>query len=462
MHRRITFLNASSATLTQQHGEPFCILRRMKIRGILPTLAIGFSLSTVLDAQAVAQNPQSNPKAVAGPAEPGSNLTVYLLTFGWGDAVWERFGHNAIRIKDLGRGTDITYNWGMFDFNQPHFLRRFLTGDTRYWMEGIDLEPMLASYRQRNRSILAQELNLSPAQRVKLQQFVQWNALPQNKFYRYDYYRDNCSTRLRDALDHALSGQLQLATVTRMTSGTYRWHTQRLMTGDIPLYTGVTLALGHPADKPLSVWDEMFLPVRMANDFRTVRIPDSTGTQIPLVRSESALFTAGRPPEPSAPPFYFPWYVAVGILVAAALIVLVRSAEGGDRIAFFAATAIATLWSLIAGLAGTALVIAWLFTKHYFMSRNENLMHFDPVSLALAVLIPLSVYGLRGVSRARKLSGFVAALSLFGFVLQGIPFFNQKNGEIIALALPINLAVWWTVYRLTNYRRTSLPSSAAL
>jgi hypothetical protein len=122
----------------------------------------------------------------------------------------------------------------------------------------------------------------------------------------------------------------------------------------------------------------------------------------------------------------------------------------------------ATLWSLIAGLAGTALLIAWLFTKHYFMSRNENLLHFDPLSLAVAVLVPFSVYRLRAVSKARKLSGFVAALSLLGFVAQGGPFFDQRNGEIIALALPLNLAVLWTVYRLTSYRRTSLPSSAAL
>jgi hypothetical protein len=434
----------------------------MKARALFATFALSVSFATVFSAQSLAQNTQPGPAVAGGPAEPGSNLTVYLLTFGWGNAVWERFGHNAIWIKDRGRGSDVTYNWGMFDFNQPHFVSRFLTGDTRYWMEAIDLEPMLRYYKQHNRSILAQELNLSPAQRLKLQQFVEWNALPQNKFYRYDYYRDNCSTRLRDALDHALSGQLQLATVSRMTSGTYRWHTQRLMQGDIALYTGVTLALGHPADKPLSVWDEMFLPVRMANDLRTVSIPDTSGTQIPLVRSESALFTAGRQPEPSVPPNYLPLYVAVGILVAAAMIILVRSAEGGHRIAFLAATAIATLWSFVAGLAGTALVIAWLFTRHYFMSRNENLMHFDPLSLALAVLIPLSLYGLRGVSRAPKLSGFVAALSLFGFVLQGIPFFDQKNGEIIALALPINLAVWWTVHRLANYKRTSLPSSAAL
>lgn len=434
----------------------------MKLLALIPSLALSLSLGSVLDAQPVAQNPPVTSVPIAGTTEPGSDLTVYLLTFGWGDVVWERFGHNAIWIQDRARGTDVTYNWGMFDFNQPQFIRRFLTGDTRYWMEAIDLQPMLSHYRERNRSALAQELNLTPAQRLKLQQFVEWNARPENKFYRYDYYRDNCSTRLRDAIDHALSGQLQLATVTRMTSGTFRWHTQRLMKGDVPLYTGITLALGRPPDKPLSVWEEMFLPVRMANALRSVRVADSAGTQIPLVRSEKALFMSGRAPEPAAPPNYFPWYVAAGILVAGALIALVRTAEGGHRIAFFAATAIATLWSLVAGVAGSMLVIAWLFTKHYFMSRNENLMHFDPLSIALVVLIPLSLYGLRGVSRATKLSGFVAALSLFGFVLQGIPFFSQKNGEIIALALPINLAVWWTVYRLASYRRTSLPSSAAL
>ena len=433
----------------------------MKARALVPFLALSLSLGANVDAQGVAQNPPPNPVVAPGVAEPGSNLTVYLLTFGMGDVVWERFGHNAIWIKDAARGTDLTYNWGMFDFNQPRFIQRFLTGDTRYWMEAIDFAPMVRYYKERNRSILAQELNLTPAQRLKLQQFVERNALPENKFYRYDYYRDNCSTRLRDALDHAVSGQLQLATVSRATSGTYRWHTQRLMTGDIPLYTGVTLALGHPADKPLSVWEEMFLPVRMANDLRSVSIPDSTGARIPFVRSEMALFTSGRSPEPAAPPNYFPWFVAVGILLAGIVVALVRSAEGGSRVAFFGATAITTLWSLIAGLGGLALVFVY-FTKHYFMTRNENLMHFDPLSLALAVLVPLSVYGLRGTSRAIKVSGFVAALSLFGFVLQGIPFFFQDNGEIIALALPLNLAVWWTVYRLTHYKRTSLPSSAAL
>jgi hypothetical protein len=432
----------------------------MKALALIP-LAAALALNPI-EAQVLPVNPAFAPSAIVASNEPGANLTVYLLTFGWGNEVWERFGHNAIWIKDRARGTDITYNWGMFSFDEPHFLARFLTGDTRYWMQAFDLDTMLAEYKKRNRSVLAQELNLTPAQRLKLQQFVQWNEQPQNKFYRYDYYRDNCSTRVRDALDHAVGGQLQTSTVTRMTPGTYRFHTLRLLGDNLPLYTGADLALGHPADKPLSEWEEMFLPVRMANDLRTVVLTDSTGVRIPFVRSEMALFTAGRPPEPAEPPNYLPWFVVAGLLVAAALVVLVRSAEEGNGLSLFVGTAVATLWSLIAGAAGTALVIAWLFTKHYFMSRNENLLHLDPLSLALFVLVPLSIYGRRGVSRAVKFAGLVASLSLLGFILQGIPLFYQKNGEIIALALPINLAVWWTVYRLSHYRRTSLPSSAAL
>src|SRR5207237_1862085 len=289
---------------------------------------------------------------------------------------------------------------------------------------------------------------------------VQWNAQPQNKFYRYDYYRDNCSTRLRDALDHALSGQLQTATVSTMTTDTYRCNTQRLLTGDLPLYSGVTLALGHPADKPLSMWQEMFLPVRMANDFRSVSVTDTAGNQIPLVKSEIVIFTAGRSPEPSTAPNYLPFFVGVGILYAALLLVLVRSAEGGHRFAFFGAAALATLWSLIAGVAGAALVFAWLFTKHYFMGRNENLLHFDPISLALVVLIPLSIYRSRGISRTVKLAGYVAIISLLGFVLQVAPFFDQKNGEIIALALPINLSVWSTGHPPITHSATPSPHTA--
>src|SRR5437667_9284720 len=262
-------------------------------RTFIVALTLGSALSLPLHAQA-AQSAAATPSTTSPSTEPGSNLTVYLLTFGWGDVVWERFGHNAIWIRDRASGTDITYHWGMFDFKQQHFVWRFVTGDTRYWMEGIDLAAMLRYYKARNRSILSQELNFSPAQRLKLQQFVEWNALPENKFYRYDYFRDNCSTRLRDAIDRILDGQLKRATDSIRTTTTYRSHTARLTADNIPLYTGIMLALGHPADRALTAWEEMFLPTRVSALLRSVQIEAPGGARVPLVRSETTIFRATR------------------------------------------------------------------------------------------------------------------------------------------------------------------------
>src|SRR6476469_9345789 len=101
----------------------------MKARTFLLAALLVSSVGLSLDAQLTPSAP-ATPTPTAS-SEPGSNLTVYLLTFGWGDEVWEKFGHNAIWIHDASTGTDTTYNWGMFSFDEPHFLSRFLTGDTR-------------------------------------------------------------------------------------------------------------------------------------------------------------------------------------------------------------------------------------------------------------------------------------------------------------------------------------------
>jgi hypothetical protein len=394
--------------------------------------------------------------------EEGSNLTVYVLTFGQGDDVWEKFGHNAIWIHDPQHASDITYNWGMFSFDEPQFIRRFLSGNTHYWMAGIPLDAILQEYRQRNRSILAQELNLTPAQRLDLERYLEWNALPENRFYRYDYFRDNCSTRLRDAIDRIVNGQLKRATDSIRTTSTYRSHTARLTAGNIPLYTGIMLALGHPADRRLSAWEEGFLPTRLSDRLRSAQVAGPGAAQIPLVKSERPLFNATRAPERTSPPNYLPFYIAAGLLLGVLLIYLVRTGENGSAPARFVAGAVAALWSLISGFFGLVVVAAWLLTQHVFMGRNENLLQFDPLSLALAFMIPFAVGGgwlTRGVAR---LATIIAMLSLLGFVLQGLPWWSQPNGEIIGLALPLNLATAWTVYRLSHYRRISRSSAADL
>ncbi len=413
-------------------------------------------------AQTVGAAPQASGVRTDSAQADGANLTVYLVTFGEGDAVWEKFGHNAIWIHDARTNDDMTYNWGMFSFDQPQFIRRFLSGNTRYWMQGFELAAMMPEYRAANRSVLAQELNLAPQQRLALEQYLVWDSLPENRFYRYDYFRDNCSTRVRDALDRAFSAQIRAATDTVVTANTYRSETARLTADNLPLYTGIMLALGHRADRPLTAWEEMFLPVPMSARLRTLTVVGPAGTRIPVVRSERMLFEAERPPERGSPPNYLPLFLAAGLLIAGLIVYLVRRGETGSKAATFFAAALTVLWTFLSGFLGLAVLSAWLLTQHVFMGKNENLLQFNPLSLALFVLVPVAI-GFGKLSRGvTRLATFIAMLSLLGFVLQGAPGWNQKNGEIIALALPLNLAAAWAVYRLAHYRRISRSSSAAL
>ena len=384
----------------------------------------------------------------AASAEPGSELTVYLVTMGPGDQVWERFGHNAIWIRDHARGTDVAYNWGLFDLGQAGFLPRFLKGRMLYWMGGFDAQPMIEHYVESNRSVWAQELALTPAQRAALQHFVLWNERPENRNYRYDYYRDNCSTRVRDAIDRVLGGQIRAATVARPTGTTYRSHTQRLTQVDPAVYTGTMIAMGQPTDRPISAWEEMFLPMKVRDHIRTVHVADAHGREVPLVNAERQLFAARRAPEPERPSSFMALYLGVGVALGAALMLLGYAVARGRARARFALVALGGVCGVLAGVLGTALVGLWTLTDHVFAHQNENVFQFTPLPLALAVLLPQLVYRGRWSRAALWLCVAIAGLSAVGLLAQALPGFDQTNGEVIALALPVYLGLAWAVWRV--------------
>jgi hypothetical protein len=197
---------------------------------------IAVLLAATLSAPLAAQTPST--------PEPGSQLTVYLLTMGPGDQVWEKFGHNAIWIHDELNHTDIAYHWGLFDFADKDFIPRFVQGRMRYSMGAFDMNETIDAYRRANRTVWAQQLNLTPPQRQHLAEFVAWNVLPENRYYHYDYFRDNCSTRVRDALDGALGGIVKRETENIPSGTTYRFHTSRLTQDDWPFFTGTLMGLG--------------------------------------------------------------------------------------------------------------------------------------------------------------------------------------------------------------------------
>ncbi len=382
----------------------------------------------------------SRPAAATTPA-PGSELQVFFVSMGAGDEVWDRFGHAGIWVYDRVRGTSIVYNWGVFDFQQDRFIVRFMQGDMWYRMDGESINATVDRYRSLNRSMWTQELNLTPAQRLAVRDFIAWNMRPENQYYHYDYYRDNCSTRVRDIFDRVLSGQIRAQTENRPAGTTFREETKRIMQGDLPMYTSIMTIIGHPVDRPLSVWEDMFLPLRMRDALRAVTVRDSSGASVPLVIAEQQMIEATRPPEPTAAPSYVLPFTCAGVLVGLVLIALGWNAAVGRSWARVGYATIGLVWSLVIGFVGTVIALGWAFTDHIVMRQNENLLVANPVPLLSLVLLALFLRGRRAGQAVVLTTAVAAALGLAAFLLQIFPTFSQPNGEIIGLFVPIHVGM---------------------
>jgi hypothetical protein len=391
------------------------------------------------------------PPAAAAQA-PADSLVISVLTMGPGNEIFERFGHISIRVHDLRTGVDSAYNWGMFSFDQPRFLQRFLTGDTRYWMEGFPTMPLVAAYRGAGRWVTEQELALSPNEADSLRRFIQWNAREENKWYRYDYYRDNCSTRVRDALDMVLGGALRREVSAREHGVTYRSETIRLAAAYPVLDLGMDFALGLPADATLSAWEEMFIPMRLLDLIRGVKVRRADGVA-PLVRAERRLVVDDRLADQATPPNLFWPALSAGIALGGALFVL---ASLGDRsgAARWGTATLGAAWHALAGSAGLFVLCLGLFTRHVFMARNLDVLLATPASLALAVLFPLAIVrpSERLVRAARSLSVLAVAAALAAVVLRVVPALAQENTPLLALAVPAQMALAFALWRATAAR----------
>ncbi|MEI6738878.1 MAG: DUF4105 domain-containing protein [Gemmatimonadaceae bacterium] len=393
-------------------------------------------------------------------ATRGEALTVSLYTYGPSDVFFERFGHAAIGISDRLTQQDVAFNWGIFDFDQPNFLLRFLTGDTKYQMAGYPTLLFNGVYQADNRSIRQQVLALTPVERAALLEYVQWNAREANKFYRYDYYRDNCSTRVRDLLNWVLRGQLQPALQRPGSGRTWRGETARVLHGMTTLVLGIDIALGRHADAPLSAWDEEFLPEHMAEHLAApwMRVNGVNGARA-LVAHDTVLFASTRPPLPAQAPSRVLWALVAGLVLSALLLIAGQSPTVAPR--RIAAVAVA-LWGLVTGLLGVALLVFATVTKHApYMGANTTLLLAQPLMLVVAVLLPRALW--RGVSTpaARGLSALIAGCALVAVVAEVLPAFHQESLAVLALIVPVQITLALLLWRLPRTAATGAQPAGA-
>ncbi|PAP78048.1 DUF4105 domain-containing protein [Rubrivirga marina] len=369
---------------------------------LLPVLLLTAALAFTVRAQ-----PADFPGlgAEVGAVGLSDSARVSLLTMLPGDEVYSLWGHNAIRIADPASGIDRAYNYGTFDASQPHFVLRFLSGRLNYLLDTAPFDYELRRYAAQGRPIVEQTLDLRPETVRALYDLLETNALPQNRDYRYDFLRDNCSTRLLDVLDAALAetGRPVVALPPTDTASTFRDDVRRYMVGDPLVDVGTALGLGLPMDRVPTRREAVFLPLALAE-----ALDGATVAGRPLVTERDTLFWiegAGLP-EPA-----FPWPAVVtwGLLVVglAGAVFGSRLPTGLRRLGRLADA----LLFAAAGFAGTVLLLLWTATDHYVTEANVELLWLWPTHLAFA--IPLLRVDLPPVWRRYALAAaVVAALSV--------------------------------------------------
>jgi hypothetical protein len=384
-------------------------------------------------------------------ARQPATLQVFLVTLGEGEYYWEKFGHNALWFYDPARGVDLAYNWGTFDFDEPGFLGRVLSGNMRYWVDTVPSTLFFDFYRYYDRSITVQRLNLTPEQAARALEFSRWNARAENKHYQYDYFRDNCSTRVRDVIDLALGGALKRATASLRTALTYRRESVRLVDDMKATQFGINAALGQPSDAPLSVWETMFVPARMQQALADLTVPGPDGSPVPVVAEARVLYESQRHAERASTPSLIPQYLLVGLLVTGLILApaMLGARRRGWEVLF---RVLSTVWAATTGVLGLVILLAWVITAHVFWFRNENLLLFNPLALFLATLIPLSGRRPgRWLRPAAICAVVLAMLAAVALVLKGIPVFRQENLAIILLVLPPQFAVAYGLWRRAHH-----------
>ena len=206
------------------------------------------------------------------------SVVVSLITCSPGTLVYELYGHTALRVREVGayRTSDWVFNYGTFSFAQPHFVWRFMLGQTDYQLGVLPYAYFYEEYVRSGRAIEEQRLNLTPEEEKKLVDALSTNLLPEHATYRYNFFYDNCTTRAINQIENAVKGKVEwgdcdstqtLRDIVREYSASSPWNC-----------FGQDLLLGSEADQPASLAKQMFAPLYAQRFVADAKIVSADGT----------------------------------------------------------------------------------------------------------------------------------------------------------------------------------------
>lgn len=350
--------------------------------------------------------------------------TISVITCGpWQGELYSAFGHSALRVHDPAQQINEAYNYGVFDFDQPNFYLNFAKGHLYYKLAVWDYQGFANMYVYDNRFIHEQVLNLTADQKQKVYDFLQWNALPENQEYRYDYFYDNCATRIRDVFVNVFKDSVVFDGSYVETDYTIRELTDLYLEhqpwGDL----GIDICLGLPMDKVADPYEYMFLPDYVESGFDHASIYRN-GEYVPLVQDKVIVY-ASREEDPIRG---LPHPLIVFSVLAAAVAVISfydlrrRKASSWLDIVLFG----------ICGAIGILLLFLWLFTDHNAAARNLNLLWALPTHL-------WAVFTLRKNSKGTQTYFLVTAILCLVLLLSWNILPQQLHYSLIPVVIALGI-----------------------
>ena len=309
---------------------------------------------------------------------------IYLLTCGPGTETYSIYGHSAIRIVMPGPNSDIVYNWGVFDFRTPNFAWKFAKGRLDYMLVSESLQSFLQEYLYERRSVYSQKINFNPDEKQKFILLINENLKPENINYRYDFFYDDCSTRIRNLIEKSVGNKLLYPPVETGKIPTFRNLVAKYQISYPWLQFGIDLIMGSTSDKKALFRDRMFLPIDMKNGLSETVISRS-GKMIPLLQNPEAILNY-RPPEVSQKFLISPTFIFTILLI----IIIILSV-------WLKNTKIIRLLDIIVFLFFSLLSILMLFfnffTDHVQMKWNLNIIWLNPLLLFCLISLLLKKRG---------------------------------------------------------------------
>ena len=361
----------------------------------------------------------------------GENTTVSLITCGSGNELYSTFGHSALHIYDPNTGLDRVYNYGTFDFDTPNFYVKFARGQLNYFLNVTDFNRFVRAYQYEGRWVYRQELNLSTIQKAEIFAFLENNALPQNKFYKYDFFYDNCSTRLRDGLEKLLGESLIYPDASADTTATFREMIDLYLL-DLPWSDfGIDLALGMPCDEEADFREKMFLPDYLMANLGKAKVLRE-GEMQPLVKKEGMVL-AENPnlTKSDASPIMWIFWVLMIFSFGTGIFIHPQKLKWFD-IVFFTTV----------GILGIVIALLWFATEHTATKWNLNLLWALPTWIWAAILL----------IRNKPSSKFfkVHAIITFTIMVFWIAIPQSFHEAIIPIVLALAARSWsWQKRRFT-------------